>query len=49
EPDPLCGDAAKARRVLGWKPEISFKQLIEMMVESELKAAQPSQVPAAVK
>lgn len=38
EPDPLCGDAAKAQRVLGWKPEVSFKQLVEMMVEAELKA-----------
>jgi GDPmannose 4,6-dehydratase len=37
EPDPLCGDATKAERVLGWKPEVSFKQLIEMMVEAELK------------
>jgi GDPmannose 4,6-dehydratase len=38
EPDPLCGDAGKAQRILGWKPEVSFKQLIEMMVEAELKA-----------
>jgi GDPmannose 4,6-dehydratase len=38
EPDPLCGDAGKAERVLGWKPEVSFRQLIEMMVQAELKA-----------
>ncbi|HZD96114.1 MAG TPA: GDP-mannose 4,6-dehydratase, partial [Candidatus Sulfotelmatobacter sp.] len=38
EPDPLCGDASKAHRVLGWRPEVTFKQLIEMMVEAELKA-----------
>jgi GDPmannose 4,6-dehydratase len=38
EPGPLCGDAGKAHRVLGWKPQISFKQLMEMMVESELEA-----------
>ena len=38
EPDPLCGDAGKAQRVLGWKPEVAFKQLIEMMVEAEMKA-----------
>lgn len=36
EPDPLCGDAAKAQRVLGWKPQVSFKKLVEMMVESDL-------------
>jgi len=38
EPDPLCGDAGKAERVLGWKPEVSFRQLVEMMVQAELKA-----------
>jgi len=38
EPDPLCGDAGKAERLLGWKPEVSFRQLIEMMVAAELKA-----------
>lgn len=37
EVDQLVGDASKARRVLGWKPEISFKQLIEMMVEADLE------------
>jgi GDPmannose 4,6-dehydratase len=42
EPDPLCGDASKAQRVLGWKPEVSFKQLVEMMVEAELKAGTKS-------
>src|SRR5689334_9279233 len=36
EPDPLCGDASKAHRVLGWKPEVTFKQLVEMMVDSDL-------------
>lgn len=48
EPDPLCGDAGKAHRVLGWTPKVSFRQLVEMMVETELKAARPSQVPTAV-
>jgi GDPmannose 4,6-dehydratase len=43
EPDPLCGDAGKAHRVLGWKPQVSFRELIELMVEEELKAqSQPS-------
>ena len=31
--DSLLGDATKARRVLGWKPEISFNSLIADMVE----------------
>ncbi|HSM86576.1 MAG TPA: GDP-mannose 4,6-dehydratase [Candidatus Limnocylindrales bacterium] len=38
EVDYLCGDASKARDVLGWKPEVTFRQLIEMMVESDLSS-----------
>lgn len=38
EPDPLCGDAGKARRELGWSPQVNFQQLIEMMVDAEMKA-----------
>lgn len=34
----LCGDASKARRVLGWEAETDFRQLIEMMVDSDLAA-----------
>jgi GDPmannose 4,6-dehydratase len=37
EVDLLIGDPSKARRVLGWRPEVSFEQLIQMMVESDLK------------
>src|SRR5215813_87094 len=44
EPDPLCGDAAKARRVLGWSPHVGFQQLVEMMVEAELTANSPAAV-----
>jgi GDPmannose 4,6-dehydratase len=36
EVDYLCGDSSKARKVLGWKPEVDFHQLIKMMVESDL-------------
>ncbi len=36
EVNSLRGDASKARRVLGWKPEVSFRQLIEMMVDADL-------------
>jgi len=32
----LTGDYSKAKRVLGWEPKISFKGLVEMMVESDL-------------
>ncbi len=32
----LCGDAAKARRVLGWTPTVSFVELVRMMVDADL-------------
>ena len=37
EVELLCGDATKAHTVLGWKPSVNFKQLVEMMVENDLK------------
>ncbi len=37
EVDLLIGDASKAREKLKWSHSVSFKQLIEMMVESDLK------------
>lgn len=40
EVEQLVGDASKARRVLGWEPEVGFKQLIEMMVEADMEALQ---------
>jgi GDPmannose 4,6-dehydratase len=39
EVNALIGDASKARRVLGWEPKTTFKQLIAEMMESELAAA----------
>ncbi len=38
EVDQLVGDASKARRVLGWKPEYSFEALIKEMVKSDIEA-----------
>jgi GDPmannose 4,6-dehydratase len=37
EVDLLVGDPAKAARVLGWKPEMSFRQLVETMVDADLE------------
>ena len=37
EVDLLIGDPAKAHAKLGWKPDVSFEQLVAMMVESDLK------------
>jgi GDPmannose 4,6-dehydratase len=36
EVDRLQGDATKAKRVLGWQPRVTFRQLIEMMVDADL-------------
>ncbi|HEX3697046.1 MAG TPA: GDP-mannose 4,6-dehydratase [Polyangia bacterium] len=35
EVDHLHGNAAKAQRVLGWRPRVTFHQLIEMMVRGD--------------
>ena len=39
EVDTLIGDASKAREVLGWKPRVSFPELVALMVEADLAAA----------
>ncbi|MBV8150633.1 MAG: GDP-mannose 4,6-dehydratase [Candidatus Eremiobacteraeota bacterium] len=41
EVDALVGDAGKARRVLGWEPEVSFEELVEMMVRADLDRLRP--------
>lgn len=33
----LQGDASKAKKILGWKPRITFKKLVEIMMKEELK------------
>ena len=38
----LVGDASKARRVLGWEPEVSFDELLKLMVEADLARLQAS-------
>jgi GDPmannose 4,6-dehydratase len=40
EVDLLIGDPAKAGRKLGWEPQVSFKELIELMVHSDLAELQ---------
>ena len=37
EVDLLLGDASKAKAVLGWAPKTTFKQLVEEMVDADLK------------
>lgn len=33
---PLCGDASKAKRILGWEPKTTFKDLVKIMVHADL-------------
>jgi GDPmannose 4,6-dehydratase len=40
EVDLLLGDAAKARRVLGWEPKTSFAQLVRLMVDADIALLQ---------
>ena len=37
EVDLLIGDSSKAERELGWKPQVTFKKLVEKMVENDLR------------
>lgn len=37
EVDFLIGDASKARKTLGWKPKVTFPELVKIMVDEDLK------------
>jgi GDPmannose 4,6-dehydratase len=37
EVDLLVGDSSKAKTLLGWEPQVGFNELIEMMVDSDIK------------
>jgi GDPmannose 4,6-dehydratase len=38
EVDLLLSAPAKARRVLGWEPQVNFEELVRMMVDADLAA-----------
>lgn len=44
EVDLLLGNPEKATEVLGWAPEVSFKELIQMMVDSDLQLLKENKV-----
>ena len=35
--DTLCGDSSKAEKFLKWKPEVTFEQLVKMMVDADIE------------
>ena len=39
EVDILVGDASKARKILGWEPRVTFKELARLMIEEDMKLA----------
>jgi GDPmannose 4,6-dehydratase len=45
EVDLLIGDPTKAKKVLGWKPEVTFEQLVARMVKADLARLQGQPVP----
>jgi GDPmannose 4,6-dehydratase len=36
----LCGDATRARSVLGWKPTVDFASLVDLMTDADLALAE---------
>jgi GDPmannose 4,6-dehydratase len=47
EVDLLVGDASKARSELGWKPNVDFRGLVQMMVDADLeRLSRSAQTPA---
>ena len=38
--DYLLGDPTKIKKVLGWQPEVTFQELVKMMVENDLNEAE---------
>jgi GDPmannose 4,6-dehydratase len=44
EVDLLLGDATKAKELLGWKPKVSFGELVRRMVVADLREAEKEQL-----
>jgi GDPmannose 4,6-dehydratase len=46
EVDHLVGDASKAERELGWRPRVSFEELVALMVDADLRRLSGAQGPS---
>jgi len=44
EVDLLQGDSSKARRVLNWKPRVTFKELARLMVDADMRIAEQERI-----
>ncbi|MCA9993889.1 MAG: GDP-mannose 4,6-dehydratase, partial [Anaerolineales bacterium] len=45
EVDLLVGDPSKAGADLGWEPTVTFKELVQMMVDADIEMLQNGQIP----
>jgi GDPmannose 4,6-dehydratase len=41
EVDVLLGNPSKAKRLLGWEPQVAFEELVEMMVRADVDRLRP--------
>jgi GDPmannose 4,6-dehydratase len=46
ERTPNVGDPSKARERLGWKPQLSFEDLVERMVRADLRSLEEVTAPS---
>jgi GDPmannose 4,6-dehydratase len=44
EVDFLQGDASKAKKVLGWEPKVTFKELAKLMTDADMKIAMEEKI-----
>jgi len=44
EVDFLQGDASKAKKVLGWEPKVTFKELAKLMTDTDMKIAMEEKI-----
>jgi GDPmannose 4,6-dehydratase len=44
EVDFLCGDSSKARKEIGWKPKITFKELVRVMAEADFQRVKNDEI-----
>ncbi|HUJ49196.1 MAG TPA: GDP-mannose 4,6-dehydratase, partial [Bryobacteraceae bacterium] len=43
EPNELRGDPSKIERTLGWRPKVSFEQLVRLMLDHDMELARQEQ------
>ena len=44
EVDTLCGNAEKAKKVLGWQPKVKFKELARLMTDADMQLAENEKI-----